>query len=56
MARSVAQAVTVSIGGDQEIEILEPVESHSTAQAVTVTLGTAQIVVIVNPAQRLPQT
>lgn len=54
MGRSLAQAAAVSIGGNQTVEIINPVEAHSVAQAATVTLATAQLVVICNPAQKLP--
>ena len=54
MGRSVAQPVVVSIGGNQTVEIVEPVESRSSAQQATVTLSSPQLVIIVSPAQRLP--
>jgi len=54
MSRAVAQALTVSLGVPQSVDV-NAVERHDTAQALTVTMGTAYIAVTINPAQSLPQ-
>lgn len=55
MPRQVAQQAVVSIGGNQTIEITDPVEQKQTAQACTVTMGTPYQLVICDPVRKLPE-